>query len=110
MFYYVPIRKQIELLFEKKVLPVEKYSRRNKNSISDVKDSLIYEEFLHSIKNNNLNSSSIYTFTLNTDGISLCDKSNLSIWPVFIAINEIDIESRFYLDNTIIAGFTFKFI
>jgi hypothetical protein len=35
---------------------------------------------------------------LNTDGISICDKSNLSIWPVYLAINE------FNIDNIIKAG------
>ena len=46
----------------------------------------------------------VYSLTMNIDGISLCDKSNLLIWPVFFAINEISIDSRCYFDNVIIAG------
>jgi hypothetical protein len=41
---------------------------------------------------------------LNTDGISICDKSNLSIWPFYLEINELNIGKRFCIDNIIIAG------
>lgn len=87
------------MLFKKQVLPVvSNYFNENTHIMSDVKDGSIYKEF------KKLNPFNAYTFTLNTDGISLCDKSNLSIWPVYLAINELEIESRFYIDNIIIAG------
>ena len=86
------------MLFKKQILPVHQYSNESDDLIKDVKDGSIYKDF------RNTNTNKAYTFTLNTDGISLCDKSNLSIWPVFLAINELDIESRFYIDNIIIAG------
>ena len=41
---------------------------------------------------------------MNTDGIALAEKSNLSLWPIFLAINEIPIEERFCIDNVIVAG------
>ncbi len=46
----------------------------------------------------------IYTFCLNTDGISLCSKSNLTIWPVYLTINEIDRKCRFSPDLVLLAG------
>jgi hypothetical protein len=45
-----------------------------------------------------------FTFLLNTDGISICEKSGLTIWPILLAINEIAIGDRFCIDNIIIAG------
>lgn len=44
---------------------------------------------------------------INTDGIALCNKSNLTLWPVFLCINEIEIEKRFAIENVIVAGSTF---
>ena len=41
---------------------------------------------------------------INIDGIAMCEKSTLSIWPVYLVINEIEIGSRFYIDNVILAG------
>ena len=87
------------MLFEKKVLPTCTYSSIDMNSVNDIKDGSIHNSF----KSANLNNKT-YSFTINTDGISLCDKSNLSIWPVFLEINEIAIKNRYYIDNVIIAG------
>ena len=84
------------MLFEKKVLPKDAYASYETNCINDVKDGLLYNSFKFANPNDN-----VYSLTMNTDGISLCDKSNLSIWPVFFAINEISIESRYYIDNVI---------
>ena len=41
---------------------------------------------------------------LNTDGILICDQSNITIWPIIFVCNEIPIERRFCLDNIVIAG------
>ena len=46
----------------------------------------------------------ILTFLMNSDGISVCNKSNLTLWPVFLIINEIPKHVRFCFDNIIIAG------
>jgi hypothetical protein len=51
-----------------------------------------------------------FTFLMNTDGISLAEKSNLSIWPIFFAINELPVEERFWIDNIIIADTKFYYI
>ena len=68
--------------------------------LKDISDGTIYSNFINSFSN----SDHIYSFTINTDGVSLADKSNLSIWPIFLIINELPIEERFFIDNIIIAG------
>ena len=45
-----------------------------------------------------------FSFLLNTDGISPMNKSKLTIWPVFLVINELPIESRYCIDNIIPNG------
>ena len=46
----------------------------------------------------------IYTFILNTDGISKCSKSQLTIWPIYLAISEIPEGERFCLENVVVGG------
>lgn len=93
---------QIKLLIKKKVLPVKPYFTTDNNYINDIKDGSLYEEF---VKKNSLERGVlIHSFMINTDGISCCDKSTLSIWPVYLAINEIEVQSRFDIDNIILAG------
>ena len=42
------------------------------------------------------------TFLLNTDGASICNKSGLTVWPVYLVVNELS--NRFSLENVILAG------
>ncbi|CAF1035302.1 unnamed protein product [Brachionus calyciflorus] len=37
------------------------------------------------------------------DGIKLNDKSSMSLWPVILSINELPIEKRFCIENSLIA-------
>lgn len=100
MYYYCSIIDQIKLLFKRKVLPARLYLNANENLINDIKDSTYYKEFIKTFDTDN----GILTGLVNIDGINCCEKSNLSIWPVYIAINEIDIEDRFNIKNIILAG------
>jgi hypothetical protein len=68
--------------------------------IEDVYDGELYKSFINSFKDPN----NVYSFTINTDGISMSQKSNLSVWPVFLTINELPIEERFCIQNVIVAG------
>ena len=94
------------MLFEKNKFPTQSIRDFDQNFISDLNDGEIYREFLQKENPNRLND--CYTFTLNTDGINLCEKSNLSCWPVYLVCNEFDIENRYCPDNIIIAGKIFK--
>jgi hypothetical protein len=104
-YYYLSIEEQIKTLFKKGKLPIsrsrfELIDKREEEIISDVYDGKIYKKYRTSIQQ----SPNAYSLTINTDGVNLCDKSKLSIWPVYLVINELDSEERFYIYNTIIAG------
>ena len=43
-----------------------------------------------------------FTFKINTDGVSICEKSKFDTWPVFLIINEIKPEYRYCIDNVIV--------
>jgi len=93
------------MLFKNSKLPIsqEKFRQidnRNAHVISDIYDSSNYKKYRKAIKYSKFS----YSFTINTDGVNLCDKSNLTLWPVYLVINEIDSEERFYIYNRIIAG------
>ena len=99
------ITEQIETLFKRGKLPLSRdkffnIDNRNDETITDIYDCSIYKNYRSKISHS-LNS---YSFTINTDGVSLCEKSNLAIWPVFLINNEQDYEERYYIYNTIIAG------
>lgn len=93
------------MLIKRKKLPItsnkfKEIDNRNEQIISDVYDGSLYKQFRSSVNF----SPCTYSFTLNTDGVKLCDKSNLTLWPVYLIINELDSEERFYIYNTIIVG------
>ena len=62
------------------------------------------KKLLKSKHGNEFKNQLAFSFLLNTDGISSMKKSKLTIWPVFLVINELPIESRFCIDNVILAG------
>lgn len=72
--------------------------------ITDVYHGDIYKNILVSTDAKYILSQEGFTFLINTDGVSLSNKSDLSVWPVFLTINEFKIGSRFCLENIIIAG------
>ncbi|RNA19289.1 hypothetical protein BpHYR1_038033 [Brachionus plicatilis] len=75
----------------------------NQDVISDVSDGEYYNYFKTNMPSNNSGFEYNYSKTLNTDGIELSLKTNISIWPVYLSINEIPIQYRFYNDNILIA-------
>jgi hypothetical protein len=38
------------------------------------------------------------SLTLNTDGISVCNKSRIKTWPFYFSINEISEEERYLIE------------
>jgi len=104
MFYYLNMKRQLETianssnLFE---LPFNAPS--SADTITDFKDGTIYRNLMKSI-GKQLEEKRAFTFTINTDGISKSDKSKCTIWPVFLTINELPLDQRFSLENTVVAG------
>ncbi len=83
----------------------KKKNKHNPNDfLRDVYDGNIYQNLLKSSIGNDIKSGEAFTFLLNTDGISLSQKSKSTIWPVILVINELPIEIRFCIENILIAG------
>ena len=74
------------------------------NFIRDVCDGQLYNDLLNSKDGKEILDHKAFTFIMNSDGIQLCQKSKKTIWPLFLAINELPIGERFCIDNVIIAG------
>jgi hypothetical protein len=72
--------------------------------ISKVYDGKIYKQILKSEDDPLLINKRAFTLKINTDEIQISDKSRLSVWPVYFAINELPIEIRFSLENIKIGG------
>ena len=79
-----------------------KRMKANNRYISDITDGIIYQKFISSISDTNINDN--FTFLINTDGLSICNKSNLTIWPFYLVLNEIPQDIRYCSENIIIAG------
>lgn len=79
----------------------------NASLLTDVYDGEIYKRF-YSENAQEIKTGNVLSYTLNTDGLALCEKSKLTLTPVILAINELPIEERFVIENVIIAGNTRK--
>ena len=109
MYYYLDVENQIQKIMNK----VKLSDLDNKNltdDLFDITDGSIYKKLLESENGYLFASKKAFTFSLNTDGISPYKKSKLTIWPVFLVINELPLEVRFSIDNTILAGNFFSLI
>jgi hypothetical protein len=76
------------------------------NKYIDIYDSNLYKRFAESEANTSQmgHNEITYSFTINTDGISRCNKSKLQIWPVYLVLNELPLNVRFCIENIIVAG------
>lgn len=101
----MPILNQIHRLFKRGILPIKKLAELNNAYYEDVTDGSVYLNWLKSSKSSkDCQITQNYSFIINTDGIQVAEKSKISIWPVYLAINEIPIGTRYFLNNIIIAG------
>jgi hypothetical protein len=103
MYYHANIEHQIqEILMRVKVM---KYKEcENDNEIRDFMDGTIYKNLIKSEDGNLFKKNEAFSLTLNTDGISVCNKSRITIRPFYFSINEIPKEERYLIENMIIAG------
>jgi hypothetical protein len=104
MFYYLNIEAQIKRIIKNVDLLNSPLPISNPDRIADIYDGNKYKNILNSPIGQSILKKEAFTFLLNTDGVSICEKSNLTIWPVFLVINEIELQKRFCVDNIILAG------
>jgi hypothetical protein len=75
-----------------------------KSTLNDIYDGRIYQE---QIQSGNLGKKNQISFSFNTDGISPFQKSTVTIWPIYLVINELPINHRFKMENVILLGLWF---
>jgi hypothetical protein len=101
-FILAPVEKQLQAILRRKKIREMILNRKtdhNGSNISSLFDGLIYkahQKFLD-IKSN-------ISLSYYADGVALYTSSKLSIWPFFLHINELPIEERYKIENTIILG------
>ena len=102
MYFHFNMETQIKRIL-KNYRTIKRSNNENQSSndfLTDITNGDIYKEFM-SAKSDQDN---IFTFILNTDGVSKCSKSNITIWPVYCTISEIPEGERYCLENIVIAG------
>ena len=106
-FIEFPIVNQLTKLFKKSNFYRDiqyRFSRKKygKNNIEDIYDGVIYRKnFMnHGVLSNPNNILLLW----NTDGVPLFKSSKISIWPIFLVINELEPKLRFKSVNIIFAG------
>jgi hypothetical protein len=102
MYFHANIENQLKEIFSNITL-----TKNTCNKLSDLQDFIdgrIYKALLTSEDSDLFKNNQAFTFILNTEGISLCTKSNLTLWPFYLAINEIPKEDRFLINNVVLAG------
>lgn len=77
---------------------------QEENILYDICDGALYKTLLESEDGDAFKRKEAMTFLLNTDGASLCKSSKLTLWPVYLVINELPINIRFSPENVILAG------
>ena len=103
MYYHCDIEMQLKDIF--KYVKIPKYKPRdNPLDLIDISDGRIYKNILQSEDGDFFKNNEAFSFLLNTDGISVCSKSKLTIWPFYLAVNEIPIAERFLIENMVLAG------
>ena len=99
------IEQQIRKILKSNNILNSKHSLENSSSdkLRDIYDGRIYQNLYEKFKNK-FNNREMFTFLLNTDGIAISDSSKLTMWPVYLVINELPLETRFTTENIILAG------
>ena len=111
MQYYFDIKQQLNSIISKNSIDFSyaaSIDLEKNNDYKDVTDGRIYKNFLSTEEGHHIRSGNGFTFSINTDGCNPSNKSLISIWPVFLTINEIPIGDRYCMENVIIAGIYIK--
>jgi hypothetical protein len=111
MNYYFDMDDQLQRILSKNLVKFKQAADIDLTTkpavMSDVIDGEIYRNFLKTPEGRSVVNGSGLTFSINTDGCNPSDKSSISLWPVFVSINEIPIGERYCIENVIIAGNNF---
>ena len=107
-FLEIPILDQLKSMFHRSEFRNNlnhRFTRvkKNQNNFEDIYDGSVYKSLPEDFKNNVNN----VTFTWNSDGIPLFKSSKISIWPLYLMVNELPYNFRIRKENNIVAGLWF---
>jgi len=72
--------------------------------LEDVYDGRIYKRL---VKDGILQSGNNFSFIFNTDGVPIFKSSQVSIWPIYLIINELPYKKRMATENMLFSGLWF---
>lgn len=107
-FILADISKQLKFILERKGIwemiqnTKSKLCQTPPETLEDITDGSLYHQLCQS--GHFLNSKTAISAIMNTDGIPLYSSSNVKLWPVSLAINELPPSSRFARENMILAA------
>ena len=104
-FIQVPFQRQIVQLFQKKGFSDmlrHRFTRQNSSNIEDVYDGSLYKKLYED--GGFLSCPHNISLQMNTDGVSIFNSSKVSVWPLYLTINELPPKVRFSRDMRIFAG------
>jgi hypothetical protein len=81
-YFSLSIEQQIRQIFAtNNVLASQKQPRSDDETITDIQDGRIYKRFIDDLAETNphFNKNDIFSFLINTDGVSFCTKSKLTM-------------------------------
>ncbi|PIK38304.1 hypothetical protein BSL78_24855 [Apostichopus japonicus] len=107
-FVQISLLHQLQVLFNRKEFSQQVRNHRfhhlkttTHNCIRDVYDSKLYQDLYQAGFLNNPNNLS---FAMNTDGVAIFKSSKLSMWPVYMIVNELPISERKARENMLMYG------
>lgn len=86
---------------EKQMILVKERWRQNNNTLTDITDGKAYLTIMKEYEGFN---GYCLTALLNTDGVNLYSSSKVELWPIFLALNELNPKARFSRDNLLLVG------
>lgn len=110
MYYFLDIEEQIRRLLHKfnhskiKEFASKPTRPSEEKALHNFFDGELYQELLKSEDGDLFQKKEAFTFILNTDGASICKKSKLTIWPVYLVINKLPDDMKYSLENIILVG------
>ena len=108
-FIEIPIINQLQTMFSRSGFYNDLQHRfyRKKQALENIED--IYDGGLYRslVSKGILSSGNNISFIFNTDGVPVFKSSKVSIWPLYLIINELPYNKRFTRENMLFAGMWF---
>jgi len=106
-FLEMPVKHQLKKLLSQKDFYSNLQGRfsSRQNVYNDIYDGELYKSYFNS--DGPLSNPDNISFTFNTDGAAVFKSSNISVWPLFMVINELPYRLRMKKENMILAGLWF---